>query len=125
MSQQKYQVRSENDWIMGWTRLMSAKMSNPMKRPTARRFTTEKIRFGRMCVDVDVATPRNPGVYCYRIHGQIYHATSYLYANFEEPRFAQVYILDTEQAERERAGQAIQYQIDSGLLWALHRNFLK
>ena len=42
---QKYQVRSQNDWIIGWTRLMSAKIAYPMKRPTARRFTTEKIRF--------------------------------------------------------------------------------
>ena len=42
----------------------------------------------------------------------------------EEPKFSQVYVLDTEQAILERNGQAIRYQIDADVLWALHQVFL-
>ena len=73
----------------------------------------------------NVQMTATPGVYCYRIHGQIYHATSFLYPENEAPRFSQVYILDTEQALSERNGQALQYQMDSGVLWALHQVLLQ
>ena len=71
----------------------------------------------------NVQMPSSPGAYCFRIHGQIYHATSFLYPENEEPKFSQVYILDTEQALLERHGQAIRYQIDADILWALASSF--
>ncbi|GFU90410.1 uncharacterized protein TNCV_1328641 [Trichonephila clavipes] len=39
------------------------------------------------------------GVYCFRIHGQIYHRTSHLHpAQAGEEKFAQLYVLDSELA---------------------------
>jgi hypothetical protein len=48
------------------------------------------------------ATIRSPpgiGPYCFRIHGQIYHRVGSLHLNDKEPAsFAQLYILDTDEA---------------------------
>ncbi|XP_059179144.1 uncharacterized protein LOC131958244 [Physella acuta] len=59
--------------------------------------------FASMGAQVDEAVTRRSGPYCYRIHGQIYHATSALYPREgESPKFAQLYILDSAQALKAR-----------------------
>lgn len=59
--------------------------------------------FASMGAQVDQSVTRRPGPFCYRIHGQIYHATSALHPNpGEVPKYAQLYILDSAQALTER-----------------------
>ncbi|XP_065317560.1 uncharacterized protein LOC135925912 [Gordionus sp. m RMFG-2023] len=46
-----------------------------------------------------ISNSLNPGPYCFRIHGQIYHRTSHLYPSTGmPPKFAQLYVLETTQA---------------------------
>ena len=59
--------------------------------------------FASMGAQVDESVIRRSGPYCYRIHGQIYHATSALHPREgESHKFAQLYILDSAQALHER-----------------------
>ena len=56
-----------------------------------------------MGCQIDKLSGRGP--YCFKIHGQVYHRTSALYPNQgDKPRYAQLYILDTQQASRQRSG---------------------
>ncbi|XP_065321879.1 uncharacterized protein LOC135929292 [Gordionus sp. m RMFG-2023] len=46
-----------------------------------------------------ISNSLNPGPYCFRVHGQIYHRTSHLYPSTGmPPKFAQLYVLETTQA---------------------------
>jgi hypothetical protein len=46
-----------------------------------------------------ISLPPGRGPYCFRIHGQIYHRVSPLHPNEKDsPRFAQLYILDSDEA---------------------------
>ncbi|KAF1756666.1 hypothetical protein GCK72_013120 [Caenorhabditis remanei] len=57
------------------------------------------------CMKADVQMPTG-GPYCYRIHKQVYHLIGDLHPGVGQPRnFAQVFIMDTEQAAAELAGR--------------------
>ncbi|KAF1766983.1 hypothetical protein GCK72_006941 [Caenorhabditis remanei] len=57
------------------------------------------------CMKADVQLPSG-GPYCYRIHKQVYHLIGDLHPGVSQPRnFAQVFIMDTEQAAAELAGR--------------------
>ncbi|XP_065323653.1 uncharacterized protein LOC135930793 [Gordionus sp. m RMFG-2023] len=46
-----------------------------------------------------ISNSLNPGPYCFRVHGQIYHRTSHLYPSTGmPPKFAQLYVIETSQA---------------------------
>ena len=52
-----------------------------------------------------LAPPRGHGPFCFRIHGQVYHRTSPLHPLEGSTRkYAQIYILDAEQAINQRMG---------------------
>ncbi|ETN77284.1 hypothetical protein NECAME_11157 [Necator americanus] len=63
---------------------------------------------------------RGGGLYCYRIHGQIYHRIGCLHPNARKRRhYEQLYILDTEMAAQQRlaiaqksSGDSIQTSLD-------------
>ena len=60
-----------------------------------------------------IKPPPGFGPYCFRIHGQIYHSTSALHpADGDSPQFAQIYILDSEEA----LSQRMQYSANTGCL---------
>src|SRR5277367_6447219 len=50
-----------------------------------------------------IEAPHGYGPYCFRIHGQIYHRAGTLHPHSgEERKYAQLYILDPEEATRQR-----------------------
>ena len=50
-----------------------------------------------------VAPPPGYGPYCFRIHGQIYHRSGALHPDNDDRRqFAQLYILDPDEASEQR-----------------------
>ena len=50
-----------------------------------------------------IAPPPGRGPYCFRIHGQVYHRTSPLHPVMgNKPKYAQLYILDAEEALNQR-----------------------
>lgn len=52
--------------------------------------------------------PPGLGPYCMRIHGQVHHYLGGLYPNEgKEPKYAQLYILDSEQAIEQRMGDPL------------------
>jgi hypothetical protein len=54
-------------------------------------------------IGAEVSHMSGPGTYCYKIQGQIYHRISAIHPNSgERPKFAQLYILDSEEALNER-----------------------
>lgn len=62
--------------------------------------------FGFASVGAQIRAPPGFGPYCFRIHGQIYHRTGTLHPEGSEPRkYAQIYILDQEQATAQRMNQ--------------------
>ncbi|XP_021959696.1 uncharacterized protein LOC110855595 [Folsomia candida] len=62
--------------------------------------------FGFASVGAQIRAPPGFGPYCFRIHGQIYHRTGRLHPEGSEPRkYAQIYILDQEQATAQRMNQ--------------------
>ena len=51
----------------------------------------------------NIEKPANNGPYCFRIHGQIYHRAGTLHPAIGETRnFAQLYILDAQEAMEQR-----------------------
>ncbi|UYV74978.1 hypothetical protein LAZ67_12001956 [Cordylochernes scorpioides] len=65
----------------------------------------------------NIATPPGYGPYCFRIHGQIYHITGTLHPVGEQPpKFAQLYILDTAEATRERLSIPENHGCDENVL---------
>ncbi|UYV66814.1 hypothetical protein LAZ67_4002941 [Cordylochernes scorpioides] len=65
----------------------------------------------------NIATPPGYGPYCFRIHGQIYHRTGTLHPVGEQPpKFAQLYILDTAEATRERLSIPENHGCDENVL---------
>ena len=63
---------------------------------------------------------RGGGPYCYRIHGQIYHRVGPLHPEDGQPRrYAQLYILDTDAAARERQMIRVNSNCDANLLRSL------
>ena len=50
-----------------------------------------------------ISTPSGGGPYCFRIHGQVYHRTSEVSDNIQNPTYAQLYFIDAEQASAERS----------------------
>lgn len=66
------------------------------------RSINSSFAFASMGAKLD--TPKGYGPYCFRIHGQVYHRTGTLHpADGELRQYAQLYILDTEEANAERA----------------------
>ncbi len=60
----------------------------------------------------NIETPKGYGPYCFRIHGQIYHRTGTLHPQDGEDRhYAQLYILDTEQANIQRANHSANKEV--------------
>ncbi|GBM44279.1 hypothetical protein AVEN_23334-1 [Araneus ventricosus] len=50
-----------------------------------------------------IIPPTGRGAYCFRIHDQIYHRTSNLHpAEAGDEKFAQLYVLDSDRASRQR-----------------------
>ena len=49
---------------------------------------------------------KTPGTYLYKIHGQIYHTVA-KEIQTDQPKYSQVYILDSEEAIRERLKQPV------------------
>lgn len=61
------------------------------------------VAFASMGAKIEEFTSHGP--YCFRIHGQIYHATSHLNPpNGEERKFAQLYVIEAKQALQQRIG---------------------
>jgi hypothetical protein len=59
--------------------------------------------FASICAQIVKSVPRLAGPFCHRIHGQIYHKTSALHPNQDETaKYAQLYILDTTEANDAR-----------------------
>ncbi|UYV64563.1 hypothetical protein LAZ67_3001189, partial [Cordylochernes scorpioides] len=68
-------------------------------------------------IGANIATPPGYGPYCFRIHGQIYHRTGTLHPVGEKPpKFAQLYILDTAEATRERLSIPENHGCDENVL---------
>ncbi|RCN43056.1 hypothetical protein ANCCAN_10937 [Ancylostoma caninum] len=68
-----------------------------------------------MGANIDV--PRGHGPYCFRIHGQVYHAAGPLHPNAgQRPMYAQVYVLDTKQAAEERMGHVANLSCNEELM---------
>ena len=51
----------------------------------------------------NITTLTGGGPYCFRIHGQVYHRTSEVAVNIPNPKYAQLYFIEAEQASVERA----------------------
>ncbi|XP_074603972.1 uncharacterized protein LOC141857378 [Brevipalpus obovatus] len=97
--------------------------THPMSRSflDSIRVYNSSLAFACFKARYDDSIMRAQGPFCFRIHGQIYHYTSPLHPDRNQhARFAQLYILDTAQAEEERNNQANQYGINSSLLMQLH-----
>lgn len=64
-----------------------------------------------------MVNPPGRGPYCYRIHGQVYHRIGPLHPQQGDARqFGQIYILDTDEATRQRVGHAQNSSCDPGLM---------
>ncbi|VDP59461.1 unnamed protein product [Heligmosomoides polygyrus] len=73
-----------------------------------------------------VDSPRGGGPYCYKIHGQVYHFVGALRpAAGVPPQYAQILIMDTEQAAAELAARPLNIDCDSSLFADLHRLLLR
>ncbi|EFP05098.1 hypothetical protein CRE_20673, partial [Caenorhabditis remanei] len=67
------------------------------------------------CMKADVQLPTG-GPYCYRIHKQVYHLIGDFHPGIGKPRnFAQVFIMDTEQAAAELAGRDMNFSCSKEL----------
>lgn len=65
----------------------------------------------------NIAPPPGYGPYCFRIHGSIYHRTRSLHSvNGETRKYAQLYILDPEQAVSERMQTNAYFGISEDLM---------
>ncbi|VDP08634.1 unnamed protein product [Heligmosomoides polygyrus] len=73
-----------------------------------------------------VDTPIGGGPYCYRIHGQVYHRVGALRPpTGTAPQYAQIMIMDTEQAAAELAGRSVNRGCNTSLFADLHRLLLR
>ncbi len=67
-----------------------------------------------------VKPPPGHGPYCFRVHGQVYHQTGPLHPlNGEARQFAQIYILDPDEALNQRLGIAANTGCNPNILTAL------
>jgi hypothetical protein len=67
-----------------------------------------------------ISQPPGHGPYCFRIHGQIYHRVSPLHSQeSDSPRFAQLYILDSDEALDKRMSIKENERCDSKLMGEL------
>ena len=72
-------------------------------------------------VIANIDTPRGGGPYCFRVHGQIYHAVKSIFPQQDEsPGCAQLMILDTEQAAQELAGRGVKRNCRERIFANLH-----
>jgi len=72
--------------------------------------------FAFASMGANIKPPPGYGPYCFRIHGQIYHRASTLHPPAGNDRqYGQLYILDTEQANAERANHSSNGAIDSSV----------
>ncbi|VDP47462.1 unnamed protein product [Heligmosomoides polygyrus] len=73
-----------------------------------------------------VDSPGGGGPYCYKIHGQVYHFVGALRPTGGlPPQYAQILIMDTEQAAAELAARQVNSDCDSSLFADLHRLLLR
>jgi hypothetical protein len=73
--------------------------------------------FAFASMGANIAAPAGTGPYCFRIHGQIYHRTGTLHpADDEERSFSQIYILDSEEALKQRSNRPENIDCDLDLL---------
>lgn len=71
------------------------------------------LAFASMLVNIDI--PPGFGPYCFKIHGQIYHRYSSLH-NEGRPKFAQLYIFDSNEATTFRKNNQLNKNCYSDLL---------
>jgi hypothetical protein len=105
---------------------LSKKLLTDINHPKHKNFI-ENIRaynsaLGFASIGATIRPPPGQGPYCFRIHGQIYHRVGPLHPIGEEPpRFAQLYILDSDEAlnkrmavkENERCDPQLMARLDS------------
>jgi len=77
--------------------------SNPESKNFIKSIRNYNSALAFASIGAEVSQMSGPGTYCYKIQGQIYHRISALHPNVgERPKFAQLYILDSEEALNER-----------------------
>ena len=77
--------------------------ANPYSKDFTKSIRNYNSALAFASIGAEVSQMSGNGTYCYKIQGQIYHRISALYPNEGvRPKFAQLYILDSEEALIER-----------------------
>jgi hypothetical protein len=94
--------------------------NHPMHRNFIENIRSYNSALGFASMGATITKPPGYGPYCFRIHGQIYHRVSSAHPKgSESPKFAQLYILDSDEALQKRMTPKENTGCDSKLMAAL------
>lgn len=98
-------IEAEKNYPQELRRLMDG--SNALSAHFKKHIRTYNSALSFASMGAEVTPPSGAGPYCFRIHGQIYHRTGHLHPPRPgKEKFAQMYVLDSEEALRQRMGYA-------------------
>ena len=94
--------------------------SHPKSKHFMRKIRLYNSALAFASMGASIVTPPNRGPYCFRLHGQVYRNTCPVGApNTTNPRYAQLYFIDSEQATEIRSSIGMNSLYDRALMGAL------
>ncbi|XP_035233479.1 uncharacterized protein LOC118205294 [Stegodyphus dumicola] len=94
-------VEAERRYPEEWRNLMNG--NHPFSEEFYANIRTYNCLLSFASMGANIEMPTGSGPYCFRIHGAIYHRTSHLHPpHAGQEQYAQLYILDSDQALRQR-----------------------
>jgi hypothetical protein len=72
--------------------------NHPMAKAFMRKISTYNSAHAFASMRAGISSPPGRGPYCFRIHGQKYHNTTPMDKNTDNPKYADLYFMDSSQA---------------------------